>query len=261
MITRARTLTLVVASALVLVGCGSGSDSDDGIADLSATKILAKAEKQLAQEDFIAVKGQGKDEDEGAEIAVDMSFAGKTASGTVEFSGMTLKVLKADGKSYFKADKEFFESSGAPAETMDLIGDKWVAIDPGNQNFAEIGSFVSKKEFFDSLLDPESKVTKGKEKKVNGVDCIALKDKQGTFYFDKSDAKPISLVATRRRRQLQLLVRQGRRGAGTARRRGARPRQPSAPSPHGLMLLQSALKSSPSALLNALLSNQPWSCT
>jgi major membrane immunogen (membrane-anchored lipoprotein) len=196
MITRARTLTLVVASALVLVGCGSGSDSDDGIADLSATKILAKAEKQLAQEDFIAVKGQGKDEDEGAEIAVDMSFAGKTASGTVEFSGMTLKVLKADGKSYFKADKEFFESSGAPAETMDLIGDKWVAIDPGNQNFAEIGSFVSKKEFFDSLLDPESKVTKGKEKKVNGVDCIALKDKQGTFYFDKSNARPISLVAT-----------------------------------------------------------------
>ncbi len=45
-----------------------------------------------------------------------MSFAGKTAAGTVGVSGMTLKVLKAEGKTYFKADKEFFESSGAPAD-------------------------------------------------------------------------------------------------------------------------------------------------
>ncbi len=196
MITRARTLTLVVASALVLVGCGSGSDSDDGIADLSANKILAKAEKQLAEQDFITVKGKGKDEKSGTEIDVDMSFAGETASGTVGVSGMTLEVLKADGKTYFKADKEFFESSGAPADVMDLIGGKWVLIDPNNQNFAEIGSFASKKEFFDELLEPSSKVTKGKDKKVDGVDCVALKDKQGTFYFDKSDAKPVSLVTT-----------------------------------------------------------------
>jgi hypothetical protein len=196
MITRARTLTLIVASALVLVGCGSGSDSDDGVADLSANKILAKAEKQLAEQDFVTIKGKGKDEDSGSEIEVDMSFAGETASGTVGVSGMTLEVLKADGKSYFKADKEFFESSGAPAEVMDLIGGKWVLIDPNNQNFAEIGNFVEKKEFFDDLLDPDGKVTKGKEKKVDGVDCVALKSDDGTFYFDKSDAKPVSLVTT-----------------------------------------------------------------
>lgn len=193
---RVRLAALVVASTLVLAGCGSGSSSEDGVAELSPNKILVAAEKQLAQEEFITVKGKGKDEDNGGEIAVDMSFAGKTASGTIEFNGMTLKILKADGKSYFKADKEFFESSGTPAETTDLIGDKWVAIDPANKTFAEIGSFTSKKEFVDQLLDPESKVTKGKDKKVDGVDCVALEDKQGTFYFDKSDAKPITLVAT-----------------------------------------------------------------
>lgn len=196
MIARARTLTLVVASALVLVGCGSGSDSDAGVADLSADKILARAEKRLAQEEFITVKGKGKDEKSSTEIDVDMSFAGETAAGTVGVSGMTLEVLKAEGKTYFKADKEFFESSGAPADVMDLIGGKWVLIDPSNQNFAEIGSFASKKEFFGELLDPSSKVTKGKDRKVDGVDCVALKDKQGTFYFDKSDARPVSLVAT-----------------------------------------------------------------
>ena len=40
-----------------------------------------------------------------------MSFAGDTASGTIGVDGMKLELLKADGKSYFKADKEFFESS------------------------------------------------------------------------------------------------------------------------------------------------------
>jgi hypothetical protein len=197
---RVRLSALVVASAFALVGCGSdgGSEggSDEGVADLSAKKILAAAEKQLAEEDFITIDGKGTDEEEGTEIEVNMAFANETASGTVGVGGMTLKVLKADGKSYFKADKAFFESSGAPAEAMDVIGDKWVLIDPANESFAEIGSFASKKDFFDELLDPSSKVTKGGEKKVNGVDCIALKDDEGTFYFDKKDGKPISLVTT-----------------------------------------------------------------
>jgi hypothetical protein len=193
---RVRLSALIVASAFALVGCGGSGGSDDGVADLSATKILAAAKKQLAQEDFITIKGKGKDEGSGNEIAVDLSFAGKTASGTVEVAGLTLKVLKADGKSYFKADKSFFESSGLPAETMNLIGDKWVLIDASNPSFAEIGSFVSKKDFVDELLKPDSKVTKVKEKKVNGVDCVGLKSDGGTFYFATSDGKPISLVTT-----------------------------------------------------------------
>ena len=192
--TRIRMVSLVVVSAFVLVGCGSGGD--DGVADLSANKILAKAKKQLDKEDNLTVKGKGKQEGSSSEIEVDMSFAGASASGTVEFNGMKLEVLKADGKSYFKADKSFFESSGAPSAVLDAIEGKWVLIDDNNQSFAEIGSFVSKDEFVDELLKPEGKVTKGKEKKVDGVDCVALKSKEGTLYVDKEDAKPISIVST-----------------------------------------------------------------
>lgn len=194
---RVRLSALIVASALVLVGCGGSDGGDDGVADLSASKTLAAAKKQLAKEEFITIEGKGVDKDAGTEIEVDLAFAGETAEGTVSVSGMELELLRADGKAYFKADKKFFESSGAPAETMDLIGDKWVVIDPSNASFAQIGSFVEKDGFFKELLKPDGKVTKGKEKTVNGVDCVALKSKKGsTFYFDKSDAKPISLVST-----------------------------------------------------------------
>jgi len=185
---------LVVVSALVLVGCGSGSD--DGVADLSANKILAKAKKQLDKEDNLTVKGKGQEEGSSSDIEVDMSFAGASASGNVEFNGMKLEVIKADGKSYFKADKSFFESAGAPNAMLDAIAGKWVLIDDNNQSFAEIGSFVSKEEFVDDLLKPEGTITKGKEKKVNGVDCVSLKSKKGTLYVDKKDGKPISIVTT-----------------------------------------------------------------
>ena len=191
---RVRLSALIAASALVLIaGCGGGSD--EGVADLSATKILAAAKKQLAEEKFVTLKGKGADEEAGSEIAVDLSFAGETATGTVGVSGMTFELLKAGGKSYFKADDSFFESSGVPAETMQLISGKWVVIDANDPNFAEMSSFVSKKAFLDEVLKPDSKVTKGKEKKVNGIDCVALKDKEGTFYFAKKDGRPVSLVA------------------------------------------------------------------
>jgi hypothetical protein len=191
---RVRLSALIAASALVLIaGCGGGSD--EGVADLSATKILAAAKKQLDGEKFVTIKGKGVDKEAGGEIAVDLSFAGETATGSIGAEGMTLKLLKAGGKSYFKADKSFFESAGAPADAISLIGDKWVVIDANDPSFAEIGSFIAKKDFFKELLKPDGKVAKGKEKKVNGVDCVALKAKDGTFYFDKKDGRPVSLVA------------------------------------------------------------------
>src|SRR5690349_17366816 len=105
--TRIRMVGLLVVSAFVLVGCGSGGD--DGVADLSANKILAKAKKQLDKQDNLTVKGKGQEEGSSSKIEVDMSFAGASASGNVEFNGTKLEVIKADGKSYFKADKSFFE--------------------------------------------------------------------------------------------------------------------------------------------------------
>lgn len=197
---RVRLSALLLASSLALVGCGgsdSGSgDGADGIADLPPAKVLAAAEKQLAAEEFISIQGKGTTKEDGASLEVDLDFAGDTASGTITTNGMALELLKADGKTYFKAGKEFFGSGGSAAETMDLIGGRWVLVDAANPTFGELVSFVSKKEFFTELLEPDGKVTKVDDLTVSGVDCVGLRSTKSTFYFDKSDGKPVSLVTT-----------------------------------------------------------------
>ncbi|MEJ7634856.1 hypothetical protein [Aeromicrobium sp.] len=192
---RLRLLALFIASAFALAGCGDGSDQDD-VSNLSTSKLLAAAKKQLATQEYVSVEGKGTDKDDDTSLEIDLDFAGDTASGTITVNGMEIELLKADGQAYFKAGKEFFGPSESAAETMDLIGDRWVLADPDDPTFGEIASFVSKKDFFAQLLDPDGKVTKVDEKSVNGVDSVGLKSTDSTFYFDKSDAKPVSLVTT-----------------------------------------------------------------
>ncbi len=198
MTSRIRISALLLAASLALVGCG-GSDKSEGsdtIGDQSADKILAASKKQLAKEEFISVKGKGADQEAGTELEVDLGFAGETASGTIGINGLTIELLKADGKSYFKASDDFYRSTaGESAEQIiTLIDGRWVIADPDDENFGEIASFVSKDDFFDQLLDSDSKITKVGDKLVNGVDCVGLKGKKSTFYFDKSNGLPVSLI-------------------------------------------------------------------
>lgn len=199
---RTRLAVLLIASTVVLAGCGGsdGGNTSDDVSDLSADQILDAAAKRIGDEQFVSIKGKGIDKEDGTELKVDLGFAGPTASGTIAVDGMELQLLKSGGKSYFKASDEFFRSTGGDAaeQIISLISGRWILVDPDDENFGEIASFVSKKDFFDELLEPEGKTTKGKNKTVNVIDCVALKDSDGggVFYFDKSNARPVSIVTT-----------------------------------------------------------------
>jgi hypothetical protein len=191
--TPVRLSVLALVASFALVGCGG---ADKGVSGQSPTKLLATAKKDLASEKFVRLKGNGTDKDNST-LGVDMGFSGATVSGSISINGLSIQLLRADGKSYFKASDDFYRSAaGASADqVIALINGRWVTVEASDPNFGELASFTSKKEFFGQLLDPDSKVTKGKEKKVNGVDCVSLKDASGTLYFDKSDGKPIQLVS------------------------------------------------------------------
>lgn len=197
--TRARISALLIASSVVLSACG-GSDksegSSEGIGDKSPKQILAASKKQLAAEEFISINGAGVDKEDGTKLEVDLDFAGETASGTIGIQGLSIELLKAEGKAYFKASDDFYRSTAGESadQVISLISGRWVIADPEDENFGEIASFVSKDDFFDELLDPDSKLTKVDGKKINGVETVGLKSTSSTFYFDKSDGKPVSLV-------------------------------------------------------------------
>lgn len=195
---RARVSALLIASSLVLAACGGSdkSEGSEGVGDLSPEKILAASKKQLAAEEFISVKGSGTDEEDGTELDIDLGFAGDTASGSMTVMGLNIELLKVGEASYFKASDEFYRSTAGQSadEIVGLIGGRWVVVDPEDENFSDFASFVSKDEFFDELLDPDSKLTKVDGKKIDGVETVGLKGENSTFYFDKSDGKPISLV-------------------------------------------------------------------
>lgn len=184
----------VVAAALTLTVSGCGGGGSD-LTDLSADKILAKTKKAAAAADSVSISGEGTDD--GTTIEVDLEFAGDDGSGTIEVDGTEITLLGVDGDAYFKAGPELFGSLGADgAQVAEVIGDKWIIINPTDPNFSDFASFASRDGFFKSLLDPEGKITKGKEKKIDGVDTIGLVSKSGTLYVDVEDGRPISLEKT-----------------------------------------------------------------
>ena len=175
--------------SLTLTACGGG-ESD--LSDLSAAKILAKTKKAAAAADSISIEGEG--EDDGTTIVVDLEFDGDDGSGSIGLGGTEITVLGVGDDAYFKAGPELYSSFGADgAAVAELIGDKWIIVDPNDANFADLASFSNRDELFNTLLDPEGTVTKGKKKTIDGVETIGLKSKSGTLYVDIKDGRPIRL--------------------------------------------------------------------
>lgn len=189
---RTRVLVGLVAATFALAGCGGGSDDD--VSNLSAKKILAKAKAAAKAADSMTVEGEGKSSS--AKIEVDMEFTDKTGEGSIESNGAEIELLSVAGKTYFRAGPELYSQFGAnAAKITQAIGDKWILVDASDASFKQFADFANRDGFVDQLLSPDSTITKTKEKKVEGVECVGLKSSNGTLYVAKKDARPIMLKA------------------------------------------------------------------
>lgn len=183
----------LLALALPLAACsGSDDDKKSELTQSSASEILTEAKAALADADTVTVEGAGSGN--GASIELDLSFVGDDTEGSVSLDGATIKLLRVDEKSYVQISPDALKSLGAGDDEIAKLGDgKWILVDAGDSNFAQFASLASRKEFFESLLDPDSEPTKTKVSEVEGVEVIGLKSSTGTLYVSVDDARPVSL--------------------------------------------------------------------
>ena len=134
-----RLLGAIPAAAVLLVaGCGGGSTSGsgspapsapaaspapagNGVADLPADEILARAKAAVRKAESVRVKGGGSSR--GAQFQLDMRYGtGAKAIGTISNNGQTVELRRIGGVVYLKAGKDFWTSIGGARTAAAVAG-------------------------------------------------------------------------------------------------------------------------------------------
>lgn len=203
---RSVAISVMVVPLFVLAGCGgSGSDSDKpkdepkkaDLSSLSADELYKKAVKELKAAPGFRISGEIEDEEDGL-VKMDMSFAEKDVYGTLGLEGAEVEMRVIDAKFYMKAGDDFWaiiakqdgESPGSIKAMQQLLSNKWITMDQDalGDDFADFSRDGMLKE-----LVADGSPKKGKGKTINGVECLALVDDEGTMYVDRETGRPIQL--------------------------------------------------------------------
>jgi hypothetical protein len=179
-------LVPLAVAATLLAGCAGNNPAtpvtpvpttpaSNGVADLKADEIVAKAQTALKNAQSFHVKGTTTID--GASLKVDFVFSGKNASGTIDggANGISLSVL-AVGETdlYLKAPEVLWASLAKIVDTSKLAAfkDKWVKVDGSQPTFAAFKDMIKREQ----LVTPKGTVSKGETKTINGIPAIGLID-------------------------------------------------------------------------------------
>ncbi len=188
---RARLVLVPIALAAALVaGCKTDSGgggtatpppaTDNGVANLSADEILARATTALASAKSFKAKGDIMSD--GTKVSIDVQFSGTDLKGTMSGEGLQFETIKVGNDVYLKAPDEVWKTFLPPGQEalVALLRGKYVKAD---LNHPQLGSLARSLDTSE-ILKPEGSLTKGEAKVVNGVPTIALVDgTAGTFYI------------------------------------------------------------------------------
>lgn len=199
MIIRTTVAAAAAALALGLTGCGASTDgsgssttassagastaasSSSSAADNSATDPAALSDAALAAlkaADSFHVTINGTSD--GKALTLDMRYGADSSVGTLTIGGSRLDLVKAGGKSYFKAPDSFWrERAGAKADAvLALVGGKWVLVPEGDRDYAAIVSFTDREEFIATLDDKSTtpKYVSAPGRTIDGTETVGVKD-------------------------------------------------------------------------------------
>jgi len=207
-----RPLIVAVAAAVLLAGCGGGSGAggagssptaptatalaENGVADLPATEILAKAKTALTQASSVHIKGGGVSD--GQQFALDMRYGTAGATGSLTINGQVIELLRVGSTAYLKGTEAFWRSSSRSTAVAELLKGRYLELPANRPDFAELTSFTDLRKDAAELVTPEGEITKGGRKTVYGVEAIALdSSKGGTLYVAlRGEPYPLQAVSS-----------------------------------------------------------------
>ena len=167
------------ALAVVLTACGgsSGGGSDEGsdsFADGSADDIAKTAIEDMKSASSLRMSGDITNDGEAFTIDVAITTAGD-CEGTIALGDTgSAEILTAGSKSWFRPDEAFWRQfGGAQADQiMSMVGDKWVVMPPGEDDFSQLCDLDNFLEELDS--DSEEPIEKGETEDVAGQEAVVL---------------------------------------------------------------------------------------
>ncbi|MGL5808960.1 MAG: hypothetical protein ACRCYQ_03345 [Nocardioides sp.] len=172
----------LAAMALALTGCGSGGDEKDksdtnGLEAKSASTILEEAVDAMNSLESVRLSGSVNAGGGPNEIDFVLTKAG-ACQGTVSSDAGTAEVIQADGESFIKADRGFWEAAagaGSADQILQLVGDKWAKAPNGESGFEAFCDLDTLLEDLDGEADGE----KGKVTEVGDTKAIKVADEKG----------------------------------------------------------------------------------
>lgn len=207
-----RYLVPLAVAATLVTGCGNGTSTtpgsgslggvnpvpvDNGVANLSADEILAKAKTALSKAKSVHVTGSNSAA--GEEFQLDLRVKGSEGgAGTILTGEDKIELIRIGQDVYFKATGALMNSLAGSAEAAKLLVGKYLKGSATDPKFKELASFADLSTMGTTFLDPDGKITKGERKTIRGIPAIGLVDPSadgGTLYI-ALQGEPLPLQIT-----------------------------------------------------------------
>jgi hypothetical protein len=207
-----RSIAAAFAVALLALGaaCG-GSDSgssgspapsptptDNGVANLSATEIMSRAQAALKKTPSVHLKGNGVSD--GERFAIDLHVSDRGGRGTISQSGQTIELLRIGTAVYIKANADFWRTQTGNPGAAELLKGKYLKGSTSDPKVASLALLTEIDKFVAQLLSPKGTVTKGQRKTIRGTEAIGVisagKDGGTLYVATKGQPYPLQITST-----------------------------------------------------------------
>lgn len=169
----------------------TAAPSGNGIDKLSAQEILDRATKAAKAAHSVRVRGRVRES--GELYTIDMSLAGKKATGHVSWEGQRIELTRIGSTVYIKGNKKFWKANGGGSAAVKQLFGKHLKVSLRDEAFADLGLLTRQSKVVSEILKPDGPVTKGARAQIDGKPAIALRDESGDALYVAAEGEPYPL--------------------------------------------------------------------